>query len=89
MLKRKEVLIKVYSAVRQVIPRKKELEESHSFVNDLSFDSLRMATLSVALEGEFDRALLLNDWIAGADNPTDLSIRSLTDYLVRILEGDR
>jgi acyl carrier protein len=89
MLKRKEVLIKVYSAVRQVIPRKMELEERHSFVSDLSFDSLRMATLSVALEGEFDCALLLNDWIAGAHNPTDLSIRSLTDYLVKILEEGR
>ena len=50
-------------------------------VDDLGFDSLRMATLSVALEEEFDAAILLNDWIGMADDPASLTVQSLVDYL--------
>ena len=54
-------------------------------VDDLGFDSLRMATLSVALEEEFDAAILLNDWIGGADDPSSLTVKSLVDHLQRAL----
>ena len=47
-----------------------------------------MAGLSLALENEFGRPLLLNDWIALADDPYRLTIGSLTDYLLEILGED-
>jgi acyl carrier protein len=50
-------------------------------VDDLGFDSLKIASLSIALEKEIGEVILLNDWIGAAASPSDLTVQSLLDYV--------
>ena len=90
MLDKQEILEKVSRAVKAVRPKgdgnaqKVTIKESHSFGTDLDFDSLRIATLSIALEEEFTQVLLLNEWIGSADDPELLTVGSLVDYLAAL-----
>jgi len=85
---RAAVLTKVRRALVNVLEDEdKDIEvrpESH-LVEDLGFDSVNVASLTIALEDEFDDVLLLNDWIASAHSPSDLTVDSLVDYLVGLL----
>ena len=80
------VLEKVVSALRSVLDdATADIRPEHHLVDDLGFDSSAIASLTIALEDEFDEMLLLNDWIAGANSPSDLTVDSLVDYLVGVL----
>lgn len=86
MLDRETVFAKVRSALASV------LDDDHAavrggdhLVDDLGLDSTNMASLTIALEEEFDDVLLLNDWIAEAHSPSELTVDSLVDYLLAML----
>ena len=81
------VLAKVRSALSRVLEDKTADVRPHDrLVDDLGLDSMNVASLTIALEDEFDDVLLLNDWIAGASNPSELTVDSLVDYLIGVLE---
>ena len=81
------VFAKVRSALSQVLEDKAaDVRPHHRLVDDLGLDSMNVASLTIALEDEFDDVLLLNDWIAGASNPSELTVASLVDYLIGVLE---
>jgi acyl carrier protein len=86
MLDRDAVLRKVCTAVTNVLEDTEvEVSPEQHLVDDLGFDSVNVASLTIALEDEFDDVLLLNDWIAGASNPSELTVDSLVDYLFDLL----
>ena len=81
------VFAKVRSALSQVLEDKAaDVRPHHRLVDDLGLDSMNVASLTIALEDEFDDVLLLNDWIAGASNPSELTVDSLVEYLIGVLE---
>jgi acyl carrier protein len=82
MLGKDEVMQKVVRAVKTTAAKPPDLiSGSHSLVLDLGFDSLRVATLSVALETEFGELILLNEWIANAHTPYELNVNSLVAFV--------
>ena len=66
----------------------KRVRDSDSLIARLGYDSLRMASLAIALEEEFGRPLLLAEWIARAPDPDELTVSSLCDYIAEILEHE-
>lgn len=86
MEERAIVLARVRSALLSVLEDKSVLvrPEDH-LVGDLGLDSANVASLTIALEDEFNDVLLLNDWIASASSPSDLTVDSLVDYLLSLL----
>ena len=83
---RARILAKVRAALVSVIEDESvDVAPQHHLVDDLGFDSASIATLTIALEDEFDDVLLLNDWIANAHNPSELTVASLVDYLHELL----
>ncbi len=82
---RADIEDRVKSTILKVMQKTVALKKSDSFVSVLGFNSLRMVSLSLALEEEFGCQLLLNDWIASADDPRDLTVGSLFDYVERVL----
>lgn len=77
---------KVRTALAEVLEnREREVRLEDHMVEDLGFDSVNMASLTIALEDEFGEVLLLNDWIAAANSPSELTVGSLVDYLVGLL----
>jgi len=76
---------KVYAAVRQTLAAPVPLRDDLSFLGDLGFDSLRVASLSIALENEFAHPVLLGDWLGSADDPFDLTVGSLTGYIAGLV----
>ena len=58
-----------------------EIHEGSSLVNDLAFDSMAMVRLGVALEDELDRPILLDEWLQSCDDPEQLTVGSLCNYL--------
>lgn len=84
---RPEIESKVKKAVFTTLGKTIELKSSDSFVMALGFNSLRMVSLSLALEDEFEVPLLLNDWISGCDDPRELTVGSLVDYIEKMLKG--
>lgn len=83
--KRPEIEDRVKSTILKVMQKTVALRKSDSFVSVLGFNSLRMVSLSLALEEEFGCQLMLNDWIASADDPRDLTVGSIYDYVEKIL----
>ena len=84
-LDRPTVLAKVSAAVRSVLEDDVAVRPGDHLVDDLGFDSAAMASLTIALEDEFDAMLLLSDWIASASSPSDLTVESLVDYVLDLL----
>jgi acyl carrier protein len=84
---RDAVFAKVRAALRQVLGEKTpaDVELRDRLVDDLGLDSMNVASLTIALEDQFDDVLLLNDWIAGARNPSELTVGSLVDYVATLL----
>jgi acyl carrier protein len=85
MLDREEVLTKVRAALVNVLEKDIDVRAEHHLVEDLGVDSVNIASLTIALEDQFDDILLLNDWIATASNPNELTVGSLVDYLIDLL----
>lgn len=88
MLTRDQVDTGVRKAVLETSQKKPKLKDSHRFLTDLGFDSLRMVSLSLALENEFGRPLLLNEWLGGASDVTALTVGSLCEYVWEIVNLD-
>lgn len=72
-------------AVKNACDTPVDVRPDLALVADLGFDSLRMATLALALEDEFGSTLLLNEWIARAEDPERLTVASLADFVERQL----
>ena len=85
MLDRDEILTKVRAALIDVLEKDIEVRPDHHLVEDFGVDSVNIASLTIALEDQFDDILLLNDWIATANDPRDLTVSSLVDYLIELL----
>jgi acyl carrier protein len=86
MEERAIVLARVRSALQSVLGDKRiVVQPEHHLVDDLGLDSANVASLTIALEDEFNEVLLLNDWIASASSPSDLTVDSLVDYLLELL----
>jgi acyl carrier protein len=86
MVDRDSVLAKVRAALTSVLDDPGvDVRTEHHLVDDLGFDSTSMASLTIALEDEFDDVLLLNEWIAEAHNPSELTVDSLVAYVLRLL----
>jgi acyl carrier protein len=86
MLDRDTVLAKVRTALQSVLDDARlDVRPEQHLVDDLGFDSPKVASLTIALEDEFDEVLLLHDWIAAADGPSELTVGSLVDYLTELL----
>ena len=83
--KRPEIEDRIKATILKVMQKTVSLRKGDSFVAVLGFNSLRMVSLSLALEEEFGCQLLLNDWIASCDDPRDLTVGSLYDYVERVL----
>lgn len=87
---RPAVLVKVRKALQHALDDPAvAVRPEDQLVEDLGFDSAGIASLTIALEDEFDEMLLLNDWIACANSPSDLTVDSLVDYLVGVLSEAR
>lgn len=82
---RPDIEDRVKATILKVMQKTVALKKSDSFVSVLGFNSLRMVSLSLALEEEFGCQLLLNDWIASAEDPRALTVGSLFDYVERVL----
>jgi acyl carrier protein len=63
------------------------LQASDRLVDDLGFDSLRIAMLALELEAEFGEPFLINDWIAETGDVSRLTVGSLAEYVGASLEG--
>jgi len=85
-MRESELMEKVVRAVRDSAPRPVEPQPDHRLVDDLGFDSLRMASLAIALESELGQPVLLNDWIASAESLSDLTVQSLASHMAANLE---
>jgi len=57
----------------------------HAFVSDLDFDSMSISMLGLALEDEFDCAILMSGWVERHSQTTSLTVRSLCEYLEEVL----
>ena len=80
------VLAKVAAALRVVLDdADADVRRTHRLVDDFGFDSASIATLTIALEEQFDDVLLLNEWIAGASSPSELTVGSLVAYVEGVL----
>lgn len=90
MIDRATVLAGVTAALRDVLDDPaRDVQPSHFLVGDFGLDSAAIASLTIALETQFDDVLLLNEWIATADSPSDLTVASLVDYLTAVLSDAR
>ena len=83
---RRTIVEKVCAALRDAgeDPAMAIRVEDH-LVDDLGFDSTSIAVLTITLEDVFDEMLLLNEWIAAASSPSDLTVASLVDYVASVL----
>jgi len=79
---------KTCAAIRDTMHTARELSENDRLVLDLGFDSLRIATLSIAIEEEFGAVILLNEWLSSVDDPDRLTVGSLANYLAGATAGD-
>ena len=73
------VVAAIRAAAKGALPE--HVRAEHSFLLDLGFDSMSIAVLGLALEDQFDRAVLLDGWIAQHSEPAQLTVGSLCDYL--------
>ena len=81
------VVAAIRSVARERAPAR--IEPEHSFVTDLGFDSMRIVVLGLALEDRFERAVLLDEWIARCNDPADLTVASLCEWLEETLHDYR
>lgn len=61
------------------------IDSNTTFIEELNFDSLRIATLSVCLESELDTPILLDEWIGSVADPSELTVGSLYQYIESVI----
>jgi acyl carrier protein len=77
---------RVVRAVSRSCPdRLRTVTVTDRLVDDLGFDSIRIASLSVEIEHELGEAILLNDWVGAAGDPALLTVASLVEYVRTVL----
>lgn len=82
---------KYYSKVKgvffQVMPELMQEYFSYeaSVTSDLNIDSLKVAELAILLEEAFGEVIFIPDWLVSEENPEDLTIRSLVEFLIRTI----
>ncbi|MFU8804739.1 MAG: acyl carrier protein [Bradymonadaceae bacterium] len=57
----------------------------HSLVDDLGFDSLTISVLALEIEERLGQPILLNRWVEGVQEPSELTVASLSSYLEELL----
>jgi acyl carrier protein len=62
---------------------RRKIVASASLLHDLGMDSLRVVELTLRLETLLKRPVFLPEWIASVDDPADLTVGSLVDFLSR------
>jgi acyl carrier protein len=73
---------KIIRAVTRTCPHgPQRVAVGDRLVDDLGFDSIRMASLSVEVEREIGEPILLNDWVGSVGDPSLLTVASLVDYV--------
>lgn len=80
--------VNVQKGVRKAVAAicsSKQVKDKDSLVLDLGFDSLKIASLVMSLEEEFGLPILLNDWIGQVNDPTELTVGSLHEYVFQVL----
>jgi acyl carrier protein len=80
------VVAAVRSTAKGQLPQ--SVEPHHCFLTDLGFDSMSIALLALALEDQFESAILLDGWIAQCSDPATLTVQSLCDYVHGVLSQD-
>lgn len=85
---REQVEERVEKAILAAIQRSTKVHREDSLVLALGFDSLRVASLAIALEDQLERPIMLNDWIAQCTDPTALTVGSLYDYVWEALSKE-
>lgn len=81
------VVAGIRAATRHPLPA--TITGDQSFISDLGFDSMGIARLALALEDQFKRPILLDDWIAQEANPANLNVDSLCRYLAETQSDDK
>lgn len=81
-----DVMVMIVRAIRAAAPGElpDEIEPGHTFLEDLGFDSLTLSVLTLELEEELGRPVLLNRWVERAQSPSGLTVASLRDYLAGV-----
>jgi acyl carrier protein len=79
------VIACIRAAARHTLPE--VIQREHAFVTELGFDSMSIARLALALEDRFHQALPLDEWIAEASDPRELTVASLCDYVAAARRG--
>lgn len=79
------MLARVRSALRKVLPRTsaRAFQPAATLMGDLGIDSLKVAELSVALEGALGRPVFLGEVLADLEDPTRLTVGGLAARLAR------
>jgi acyl carrier protein len=85
-----DLVQRIDQAIRSVTPRGVDtaILPDHSLVLDLGFDSMKVALLSLALEEQLGRTILLERWLSCGANPATLTVGSLHQYVRQVLVGD-
>lgn len=86
MLSRTDVQRRVKRAVAATCERKVKVKDQDNLILSLQFNSLRIASLAIALEKELDQPLLLNEWIGRCNDPAMLTVASLGDYIWEVVQ---
>lgn len=85
-----EILAAVARAVRASLrpPVPAHIAEEDRLLLDLGFDSLSLATLTLSLEEELGRTILLDAWIGAHPDLEDLTVGSLAAHVREVVEGE-
>jgi acyl carrier protein len=75
----------VRAVARSCVESGRMVTVTDRLVDDLGFDSIRVARLSIELEDELGEHVLLNDWVGAVGDPALLTVGSLVDYIQTLL----
>ncbi len=83
-IKKEATFLKVKGVIFEVIPEATHtiFHREASMISDLHVDSLKVAELSILLEQAFQRSIFLPDWLTSQEDPKDLTVNSLVNFLV-------
>jgi acyl carrier protein len=80
---REEIFNGIVLAIQRCLKNTILIKETDRLVDDLQFDSLHIATLTFCIEDELDCSLVLNEWVASANDSTELTVSSLVDFVMK------